>query len=513
MPKRRSSQDDQQLYVVKRDLSGGQNTSQFEQIISDNQAVLLQNILIDTAGSRELRSGQTRIDNSYPASPGTGLSFFGFDPDGGTFELLAIQLTNLSGWPLTGSFSNYKTDFTTDLQTTIIKAGQAGQNDIVLISNGTDNVFSMYQDHTLHNLGNTNTSPPKTTAMTYYMNRVWTLLNNLASFSDAFPADYSTAFDRTTNAFRVPVGTARAIITTRDQGLIFLGADQIWQLSPSVVPSPTTDFPQKILDIGCVSGNTAVQVADDIYFLAPDGVRGLFRTALDKLQTGQSFPLSINLQDEFESINWNKIDLSCAVYFDNKYIISLTVNGASQNNTCWVYYPAYQGWVVYEGWNISRFAKIRKLGKELLYGIDSITGQVYQLFSGLTDNGNVIVLDEQSRAEDFGQPLVNKFGCEFKVKVHGGSGTLILYAAPDSSDWIQLGTLDTGLTTVTFPVTFPVLFGDDNETNGVFHLDDAGIIKFKRCKFRIYCATLSAIIDILESSAIAFPEPYLSEDA
>lgn len=506
-----SAPDDQILYIVKRDLSGGQNTRQFEQVIGDNQAVLLQNILLDTAGSRQLRAGQTRIDNAYPASSGIGLDLFGFDPDGGTFELLAVQKTNLSGWPLSGSFNNYKTDFTTGLITTIIKVGQSGQNDIVLISNGTDNVFAMYQDHSMHDLGNTNTSPPKTLALTYYRNRVWGLKQNLAYFSDAFPSDYAAAFDRTTNAFRVPVGTERAIIATRDQGLILIGSDQIWQLAPSAVPSATTDFPQKVLDIGCVNGNTAIQVADDIYFLSPDGVRGLFRTQLDKLQTGQSFPLSYILQDEFNNINWQHIDVACAVYFDNKYIISLPSGSSSYNNICWVYYSALQAWVIYEGWNISSFAKLRVNGKENLYGIDSVTGQVYQLYSGLTDNGNAIVFDEISRAEDFTKPLVTKMGGEVKVRVKGGNGTLVVSANADGLGWTQLGTLDLALTGVTFPVTFPVSLSNNQESFGVWHLDDAGINKFKRCKTELYCNSLSAIITVLESTITAFEDQYLPE--
>jgi hypothetical protein len=161
---RRTAPDDTPLYVVKRDLSGGVNTRQFEQIIQDNQAIKLQNILLETAGERALRSGRTDIDATYPASAGTGVCLFGFDPDGGQFELLAVQKTNLSGWQLSGTFSNYDTGFTTDLPTTIVKVGMSGQNDIVLVSNGTDNVHSMYQNHTVTDLGNTNTSPPKTRA-------------------------------------------------------------------------------------------------------------------------------------------------------------------------------------------------------------------------------------------------------------------------------------------------------------------------------------------------------------
>lgn len=507
-----SAPDDVPDFIVKRDLSGGVNTRQHEQMIQDNQAVLLQNILIDTAGTRQLRSGQTRIDNSYPSVASSGYGLFGFDPDGGTFELLAIQSTNLSGWPLSGSFSNYKTDFTSGLQTTIIKAGQSGQNDIVLVSNGTDNVFAMYQDHTMHDLGNTNTSPPKTTAMAYHANRVWALKQNLAYFSDAFPANYASAFDRTTNAFRVPVGTARAIVSTREFGLIFLGADQIWQLAPSTIPSATTDFPQKVLDMGCVNGNTAVQVADDIFFLAPDGIRGLFRTQLDKLQTGQSFPLSYILQDQFNSINWTHIDKACAVYFDNKYIISLCTGTDTFNNQCWVFYPALKAWVIYEGWNIARFARLRVNGQDTLFGIDSVNGKVYQLFSGLTDNGSTIVFDEISRAEDFQAPLQFKYGGEYKLRVRGGNGTIVVLANADGLGWTQLGTLDLALTGVSFPTTFPVTFSNAAETSGIWHLDDAGIQKFKRCKFEIYCDTPSAIITVIENMVTAFKEQYLSEE-
>lgn len=60
------AQDDQPLYVVKRDLSGGMNTRQQPQMIKDNEAVLLKNILLETSGQTSLRTGQTLVDNNYP---------------------------------------------------------------------------------------------------------------------------------------------------------------------------------------------------------------------------------------------------------------------------------------------------------------------------------------------------------------------------------------------------------------------------------------------------------------
>jgi len=585
--KKYTTYDDPIQYVLRRDLSGGVNTRQHEQVIGETQAVTLRNILLETAGARILRTGSTRIDATYPTGAGAGVGLFGFDPDGGSFELLAVQRNYLSGWGGSGAFNSpYKSDLTTGLPTTIIKAGMSGQGEIALISNGTDNVFSMLSDHTMADLGDTFQSPPKTTALCYYGNRVWALYNNGLFFSDAYPGGsglgtvttagttalvgvgtnflndftigsvidvtgetvrtvasvtdnthltvtvafattagslaynvrtYANAFDRYTNVFRVPVGQQIGIVGTREQGIISFGSDQVWKLLPSMIPDPTTDFPERVLDMGCTAANTIVQVADDIIFLAPDGVRGLFRTQLDKLQTGQSFPLSWNLQDEFDSINFAQVDKACAVFFENKYIISVPTGTANYNNQCWAYYPGMKGWVIYDGWNISHFAKMRVGGQERLYGIDSVTGQVYRLFSGTTDSGTAIVFQEDSRSEDFGEPLKSKLGGEFKVRAEGGNGTLVMSAQIDGLGWTQLGTMDLVVVEgVVFPsgtgtITFPVHFGNVAEAKGIWHLDDVGIQNFKRCKFRIYSNSSGADITILESVATAFVEEYLSE--
>lgn len=576
------------------------------------------------------------------AVTGSGYGLFGFNPDGGTFELMAMQSGVLSGWPSSGSFINRKGGFTDGIPCKMIKAGQQGQLDVLIINNGVDNPQVMYQDHTFHDLlTNQFYSMPKTIAMCYYGDRVWTLLKNYLAFSDAFPptyyptaaqivgnqttytfttgdavkvtidsvitdnislsgcasiADVANAinvacggnyasvgifpnpigvlvitsftvgtssivsivdatsmaslipprtivnnlfatdptttngyapFDLVSNAFRVPVGTAMTLIPTRDQGIVAMGQDQIWQLLPSQIPNPSTDQPQKILDFGCMAFATAAQVADDIIFLAYDGIRGLFRTQLDKLQTGQSFPLSWPIPEQIDSINWAAINNACAIFFEDKYIIALPVNGSSYNNLCLVYYPslstafyastntqnaaAVKSWVIYEGWNIARFAIMNVGGKQKLYGIDSITGQVYQLFQGTTDNGNTIIYDEVSKADDFKVPFQYKYGGEYKIRAEGGNGVIVISANPDSLGWIQLGSVSLNTTGITFPTTFPITFPLSTEVMGVFHLDSAGIIKFKKCQFEISSNTNEANITIIETLATAFQEPYLSE--
>jgi hypothetical protein len=584
--------------------------------------------------------------NEYPTFEGEEVSataeqaqsaygLFGFNPDGGNFELMAIENGRISGWPSSNRFILRKDDLQGKVLTTMIKAGQQAQLDVLLIANGVDS-FVMYRDHTFHDLLDTVYSCPKTKAIAYYGNRLWALKGNLASFSDAFPQTYyptpaklvgdqttftpttgdtikvtkdgviydsivldactsiqdvadainaivgsniasagtypdgegvlvltSTTtgtssnltvedstyttdscidklffatpkttggyapFDRVVNAFRVPVGKSQAVVGTRDQGLVFLGDDQIWQLLPSAIPNPTSDFPQKVLDIGCMAGATAVPVADDVLFLAPDGIRGLFRTQLDKLQTGQSFPLSWPIPDEFERINWAQIDKACAVFFDNKYIISLPVDGSDHNNICWVYYPSYsssyakastmsapttdRAWDIYEGWNIAKFATMNVGGQQKLYGLDSVSSKVYQMFKGKNDDGIAIEYNTISRAEDFGTPMQYKQGGEYKVRAIGKNGTLTVFANPDDSGRVMLGTVVLANIGVTFPTGFPVVFGTPQEVDGVFHLDSLGIRKFKRCEFEHELDDLNAEVSVVETAATSFQEPFLGE--
>lgn len=68
MPKQQvyMAPDDQPLIVLRRDLGGGMNNRQHPQMIEENQAVLLQNIMLETAGQTSIRLGQTLVDTDFP---------------------------------------------------------------------------------------------------------------------------------------------------------------------------------------------------------------------------------------------------------------------------------------------------------------------------------------------------------------------------------------------------------------------------------------------------------------
>ena len=511
--KRFGNRDDSQLFFIRRDLSAGSNTRQNPAVIKENECQLLQNVNLEIPGQESRRPGLTLIED-VSNLPITGM--FGYSPQGFTDNLLVTEGVNLRRWS-GGSFSTVSTAFTTGLETTIVKAYKTGVGDVALIGNGTDNWYEMTPAYAMNNLGSTagtgSDSPPKSTVGTFYRNRLWILKGDLLSYSDASPSDYSTGFDTVAQAFRIPVGEERAVLGSRDLGLIVVGKEQIWSLNPSTVPV-ATDKPEKLLEIGCVAGKTFCQVGDDYMFLATDGVRGLKRTIQDKVQLGESQPISYRLKDEFDTINWTYISKACAVYFQNKYFISMPKTGSSVNNMVWVYFPGSNGWAVIDGWSVSSWAVFKVNGEERLYAGDSTDGKVYRAWYGASDNGTAISFILEGRQEDFGKPLERKVGAEIKVTAKpSGDYDLNLFVSFDGGGYNDVGHMNVGGSLITFPTTFPVNFYPDARSYKKFHLDSYG--PFYDMTYKITHNALTSNADditIYEISATALPDEYISEE-
>lgn len=502
--------DDKEVYVIRRDFSGGQNNRIHGSAIGENQATVLTNVDLGIPSQRSKRPGLSLLQD---LSNNVGLGLFGFEPDNGTNVLVAVEGTSLWTSPSAWSFTARKVDFTTGLIPTIFKVGESGENDVFVVGNGTDNWFRFAPSgySSPQDLGNTNTSPPRSNVGLYYRNRFWVLDANNLYWADAFDDDYSGAFDRTSNFYRIPVGQRQGLIGLRDEGILVLGKDQVWAINPSITPT-ATDQPVKINEYGCENGRTIAQVGDDVLYLAADGVRGAFRSQQDKLQSGASYPLSFALKDEVESLNWAQIAKASAIYWDNKYFISVPVDASATCNEVWVYFPASQGWMVISGWNVAGWTIMRVNGHQLLFAIDSTDGKVYQAWTGFDDNGTAIPYTEESRKEDLGQPLIKKVGGVLKVRASSsGAYTLNVYASVDDQEYQMLGTMSLAGNAPTLPIALPFDLAAANTIEEPFHLDSLGEWYQIRTKITHPDLNGSDEIIIYESNLTTFASVYQAE--
>ena len=300
---------------------------------------------------------------------------------------------------------------------------------MALVKIENNNWFRIDSDGNAQDLGNTagtgSDSPPDSDVGAWYANRVWVLKDDLFYFSDAYDSDYSSAFDTVSGSFRVPVGAERAVVPTRDTGMIIFGDRAVWGLAPSPTPV-ATDQPQPLItNWGAVSKKAVVNAGDDIFFFAQDGLRALKRTIQDKLQTGVSRPISYKIQTQFDEIDWAYIHRLSMTYFDNK--IFITVPLSSSTYKTWIYYPATDSFsfkVTTTAYQARCWSVYKVNGEEQLFYGKSGDGDVYRGWYGYTDegttisNGSAATMTEEGREEDFQQPLVYKVGGEVEVEAN-----------------------------------------------------------------------------------------------
>jgi len=516
--------DDQPLFTIRKDFSSGVNTRQDPSSIGETQAVVIYNLDLGVQGQARKRAGSVLIGNDVGDE--SVLALHNYEIQGETDQLLMAEDDNLWSWTGTGNWNSIDLSaltYTAQDEVGMVSIKQSGiaPDDIVVVQNGVDNPFTVDKDGAVVDLGDTSgtgsDSPPISTVMAWYGNRLWVLKNDLLYFSDAYAADYSDCFDTVTNVFRLPIGEERKIISTRGTGMVVMGREQIWGLNPSAVPAATDKPEPLITNMGVVSKNGAVAYGDSIYFFSQDGFRELKRTLQDKLQVGISYPISYRLKNEYERIAWAYIHKLSIKAWDNKIFIAVPT-GATTFDT-WVYYPALDSFMIIQGWSPTCWATYKVEGEERLYYGKEGDGTVYRAWYGLTDegedtdDGTVVEIEFHSRQEDMGQPLIHKNGGEIEIKFASAnySDVVDVSVSKDGEGWVTVGSLTLGvLGQPLLPIYLPFNLVDSSVVPQKFHLEKVGRWKTLQVKLTSSTENTDPIV-FYSYSIITFGEAYENE--
>ena len=104
---------------------------------------------------------------------------------------------------------------------------------------------------------------------------------------------------------------------------------------------------------GCVARKSIAQSGPQTFFLSDNGVivlspgvdpaKGL-GVAISKVQ-GETIPMTQDIQDQFDEVNFKYADLSCGVVHDNKYYLAVPVGSSTKPNRCFVYNLLTSTWI------------------------------------------------------------------------------------------------------------------------------------------------------------------------
>ena len=144
-----------------------------------------------------------------------------------------------------------------------------------------------------------------------------------------------------------------ALQSWRENVLLVFKRNSVW----AVVCAPTVDDSgeavspaqwtvKKLSDsYGCVSRESVAQVGNDVWFLSKSGVVSVTRAAAASESSEISLlPISNPVQDVIDAIHWQSAWSACAVFFKDRYFLSVPINYATRPNATLIYNTLLGKW-------------------------------------------------------------------------------------------------------------------------------------------------------------------------
>ena len=101
---------------------------------------------------------------------------------------------------------------------------------------------------------------------------------------------------------------------------------------------------------GCVSHGSIAQVGEDLFFLSRTGVRSIRRTMEENMVASDVGVISYPIQDVIDEINWSAVENATAIFWNNRYLLSVPTGTSTVNNTTLCYNTNTQSWTgVWQG--------------------------------------------------------------------------------------------------------------------------------------------------------------------
>lgn len=363
--------DDQLLHELCADFSGGQSSFSKPDVINPNQAAYLENCYIHYSGQLRKRRGTRNLEDGYVDSEGKRIQG-GIYYKTNTIDKL-ISISNGIAYQYVESTNIW--DFYFDADITDI-------NEPVDIVQLTDQLY--WTDSNAAGIRNydgalvtTIPDSPDATILVSFTNRL--IASGVPSIPDGiYLSDFldGDSWD-VTNILRVGAegDPIIALKPWQDHFLLVFKEKSTWVIDINPV-TPVAQFEIKLIhsSIGCAAKRSVCQVGQDVFFLSRNGVMSV-QKQLATSNNVVTIPVSFDLTDIIDRVNWEHAHKACAVFYKNLYLVALPLT-STEPETCIVFSYLQQAWAgIWTGPNILFLMEQPYLGStRLIIGTD--TGEV-----------------------------------------------------------------------------------------------------------------------------------------
>lgn len=357
-------------------------------------------------------------------------------------------------------------------------------------TDGIGDIYSWDGKHT-GNLKNGNIwdqgqypAPKAAKIVVWFQNRL--IASGIASEPDAiYYSDIRdpSRWDKNFNSHRIGGGESDPIsmlVPWMDQNLAVFKQNSVYVVNMDPRQNPTPEDPTALVSsfavklitkyVGCAAPRTAVQVGGeggDIFFMASDRqVRSLRRTIAAESQQELGQALSLPIKDLLDRMNTAYMHHSVAVYWNDRYLLSVPLDSAQYPTATFPFYTAAGNWSgIWSGWHPTSFS-----GREVSEGVQVLLfgqsdGTVFQwledtgadelLEATYQDNGVDIPTTIVTRGYTFGDLYVLKTGLNVEFEFTDSLAFITVVAILDQST--QPGVIGSFATTSLKPLILPFI--------------------------------------------------------
>ena len=447
--------DDPLLFERQESFAGGEDDYRRSTLIDPDQCQKLVNIIVRDNYEAWTRPGADGFAPAIAGSPVRSLAYF--DTPAGK-RVLAVcngALSVCGGQNLAWSASGYTTAFTDVL------VEMAQGVDSMLISDGTGALATLDSSLALTTCTTGASDPPVgATILCWHTGRMFA-----AGFSGARDTIWVSTllafgngcWNGTDRSFRIGSGDGdplTALHPVQGSTLAVFKANSVWLVNtdPTAEPSGANGFQAATLaqslgyGVGCVGKRAVAAVANDLFFMAPDGVRSVQRMEAAALQWQLSAPISQPVQQYINRINWAFAKNIAATSYKEFVMFAIPLDSSQVNNAVLVYNTRLAKWLgCWTGWTPACFAKSRfGAVEQLLFG-DS-TGVVNFWKDAADTNNPATYLDNLrnipttiwTRSYQFAELVNSKTGYNLILRFTAGNTTAIVTAMLDLAEARQM---------------------------------------------------------------------------
>ncbi|HEV7406594.1 MAG TPA: hypothetical protein VGO11_26825 [Chthoniobacteraceae bacterium] len=222
----------------------------------------------------------------------------------------------------------------------------------------------------------------------------------------------------------------------------------------------------KISDtIGCVSHRSIARVGSDLWFLSDGGVFSIGRVlaqATRELKEAVSGPV----QDIIQRINWSAAHTAAAIVWDNRYLLSLPLDGAAAPSAVLVCHAQRKAWSgLWTGMDAVDWALSKAAGHERLnFGradgsvrrwLD-YTARANEVESTFQDAGVNVATRITTRAMNLGEAVCEKSGLSVQAEFFESQAPATVAVRLNEDEPIPLGrNFATSIGSLVLPVLLP----------------------------------------------------------